>query len=355
MAVATMAAALFATAAHTSTTSGLNPVTINSSPAEQLASYDQRPEVREFIAEMVTKHGFVAEELATIFARARFNPTVARLMMPATSSQPRSWSGYRARFVEPVRIRGGTRFWRENAAALRRATAQYGVPEEIIVGIIGVETVYGRNTGSFRVIDSLSTLAFDYPYKERDRSPFFRAQLEDYLLFARDGNLDVFALRGSYAGAIGIPQFMPGSYRNFAVDFDGDKKIDLSDNPTDAIGSVANYLREHGWIRDQGIFVRTELPDALPASELKRLIDLGSIPALRVDELRKLGFALDPTLSNETLFSLIDLPNEAEGSAATVYVLGTQNFHAITRYNRSYFYAMAVAELAEAVRAQMRP
>ncbi len=209
MAVAIMAVMLTATAADTSKTSRSKRINTSANlAAEQRGGlptgYDQRPEVREFIGQMVEKHAFVASELETLFARARFNSTVARLMTPATSSEPRSWTTYRGRFVEPIRIRAGARFWNENSAALARATTLHGVPEDIIVGIVGVETVYGRNTGNFRVIDALTTLAFDYPYKERDRSPFFREQLEDYLLFSRDGKLDVFEVLGSYAGAIGL-------------------------------------------------------------------------------------------------------------------------------------------------------
>ena len=317
------------------------------------AHYERRPEVQAFIEQLKDRHGFDATELARLFGGVRYLPVVARLMLPSTATQPKSWTAYRGRFIEPMRINAGVRFWSDNTSTLARATANYGVQEDIIIGITGVDTIYVLNSGNFRVIDALSTLAFDYPNKERDRSPFFKAQLEDYLLFARDGKIDYFDVRGSYAGAIGIPQFMPGSYRRYAVDFDGDQHINLRSNAADAIGSVANFLREHGWVRGLTIFYPTVLPADLDASELKRLIALGSDPKVTAGELRKLGFAIDASVADTDLLALIDLPNEGEPGRDTEYVLGTQNFAALTRYNRSYFYAMAVAELGTNVRAAL--
>jgi membrane-bound lytic murein transglycosylase B len=345
-----------AEAARKKTKAKARPVKAAASNPERdgiAAHYDQRPEVQAFIEELNARHGFEAHELSRVFASVRYLPVVARLMRPAPVTQPKSWTAYRGRFIEPTRINAGVRFWTDNSSTLTRAALAYGVPEDIIVGITGVETIYGRNTGSFRVIDSLTTLAFDYPNKERDRSPFFKAQLEDYLLFARDGRLDYFDVRGSYAGAIGIPQFMPGSYRRYAVDFDGDQTINLRSNTADAIGSVANFLREHGWVRGMTIFYPTVLPADLDSSELKRLIALGSDPKISAGELRKLGFVIDASVTDPDLLALIDLPNEGEAGRTTEYVLGTQNFAALTRYNRSYFYAMAVAELGSSVRAAM--
>ena len=198
-----------------------------------------RPEVRAFIGEMVQRHGFVANELEFLFSRARSREDVLRFIAPPKEPRERSWQTYRARFVNDTRIRGGVAFWRRHASTLARAAREHGVPEEIIVAIIGVETLYGRQTGNFRVVDSLATLAFDYP----PRAAFFRAELEQYLLLARDESFDVFSVKGSYAGAIGIPQFMPGSIRRYAVDYDGNARIDLRKSPVDAIGSVANFLR----------------------------------------------------------------------------------------------------------------
>jgi len=321
------------------------------------SGYERRPEVRAFVDDLATRHGLSADALLRTFKEVRNLPSVARLMVPATSSQPPSWSAYRKRFIEPQRIAAGVRFWTEHAELLARAERVYGVPAEIIVGITGVETIYGRNTGSYRVIDALATLAFDYPKDApRDRSPFFRAQLEDYLLFVREQRLDAFEVRGSYAGAIGIPQFMPGSYRRFAVDFDGDGAIDLRANTADVIGSVANFLREHGWVPGATIYHPVTLPVGLRAEDLQRLIDAGADPTITGATLRALSFELPVALGDTDKFALINLPNPqapGESAAPTEYVLGTRNFLALTRYNRSYFYAMAVAGLGAAVRAQL--
>lgn len=319
----------------------------NASPV----NYGSRPDVSAFIMDMVSQHGFNAGELQEIFARTRQNATVLRLMTPATSTAPRSWSRYRARFVEPIRIEAGLRFWSEHSADLERAAQQYGVPENIIVGIIGVETVYGRNMGNFRVIDTLTTLSFDYPNREvRDRSPFFRSQLEEFLLLARDQHLDVFEPVGSYAGAIGIPQFMPGSYRNLAVDFNSDGAIDLRSSPADAIGSVAHYLKEHGWERGAGVYAPVNLPRPIDAAGLRSMVQAGAEPRYRADALRQAGFEFDPRLDGQTLLALIDLPEQDEDANRVDYVLGLRNFYALTRYNRSYFYAMSVADLGQAIR-----
>jgi len=317
----------------------------------QPANYGNRTDVSAFIMDMVSQHGFKADELQDLFARTRQNATVLRLMTPATSSAPRSWSRYRARFVEPIRIEAGLRFWSEHSAELERAARQYGVPEHIIVGIIGVETVYGRNMGSFRVIDTLTTLSFDYPSREvRDRSPFFRSQLEEFLLLVRDQRLDVFEPLGSYAGAIGIPQFMPGSYRHLAVDFNGDGVIDLRNSPADAIGSVAHYLKEHGWERGANVYTPVNLPQAIDAAELQSMVQAGAEPRYRADALRQAGFEFDARLEAQTLLALIDLPEQDQDAKRVDYVLGLRNFYALTRYNRSYYYAMAVAELGQAIR-----
>ena len=197
----------------------------------QTPSYQNRKEVKEFVAEMVKKHGFKQKELARVLAQAQFQPAIVRAMDQPPESVLGSWQAYRAIFIRPERIQAGAEFWNRNAEALKRAATEFGVQEDVIIGIIGVETTFGRNIGTYRVIDALATLAFDYP----KRASYFRGELEHYLVFVRDQGIDPLRVKGSYAGAIGIPQFMPGSYRRFAVDFDGDGQINLATSAADAI------------------------------------------------------------------------------------------------------------------------
>ena len=227
-----------------------------SGPTRQRAAapvaYASRPEVQAYIDDLVAREHFDRDALLRLFADAHYSDTAARLLAPSSAAGVRrDWNAYRARFIDPVRLDAGYRFWDVNADTLARAEKEFGVPPEIIVGIVGVETVYGRNTGTFRVIDVLSTLAFDFPVSPgRDRSAFFREQLTDALAMDRDGMADLASLRGSYAGAIGMPQFMPGSIRRYAIDYDRDGRIDLAGSPADVIGSVANFLVQQGWVRD---------------------------------------------------------------------------------------------------------
>jgi membrane-bound lytic murein transglycosylase B len=306
-----------------------------SAPPSQ-TPYGKRDDVHGFIRGMVERHGFVERELKFLFSRARREPAILTAITPPKDAKARSWLDYRARFVTDTRIAEGAEFWRRNAAALERASSEHGVPEEIIVAIIGVETVYGRQMGTWRVIDALSTLAFDYP----PRAEFFRDELEQYLLFARDAGIDVFSVRGSYAGAIGIPQFMPGSYRRFAVDFDGDGAVDLRASPTDAIGSVANFLVKHGWRRGE----RVELPARVTGDAHRELVDAGVEPKTPLADLKRFGVETRTDLALDTAVALIEL--ESPG-AATEYRLGLRNFFVLTRYNRSVLYASAVYDLAQ--------
>jgi membrane-bound lytic murein transglycosylase B len=298
--------------------------------------YGKREDVRVFVRDMVARHGFVEHELAFLFSRARREPAILAAIVPPKDPKGRSWQLYRARFVTDSRIAEGGDFWRRNAAALARAAQAHGVPEEIIVAIIGVETVYGRQMGSWRVIDALSTLAFDYP----PRAEFFRGELEQYLLFAREQGVDVFSVKGSYAGAIGIPQFMPGSYRRFAVDFDGDGTANLRASEADAIGSVANFLEMHGWRRDE----RVQLPARVSGDSHRPLLEAGIEPATALGELKRFGVETRTDLPLGTPVALIEL--ESPG-APTEYRLGLRNFYVLTRYNRSVMYASAVYDLAQ--------
>ncbi|MEW5862937.1 MAG: lytic murein transglycosylase B [Pseudomonadota bacterium] len=304
-------------------------------------SFAARPEVRAFIREMVERHAFVASELEFLFARARRLEQVLKAIAPPREARERSWRAYRERFVNDARIAEGVEFWRRHEAALARAAAQHGVPEEIIVAILGIETVYGRNAGAFRVIDALATLAFDYP----PRADFFRSELEQFLLFARERELDVFSVLGSYAGAIGIPQFMPGSYRRWAVDFDGDGAADLRASAADAVGSVANFLRAHGWRRGEPV----ALPAHVTGEAHRAMLAAGVEPKFALGELRAHGVETRASLPVDTTVALIEL---ATPGAPTEYRLGLANFHVLTRYNRSSFYAAAVQDLARELRAR---
>jgi membrane-bound lytic murein transglycosylase B len=303
--------------------------------------YGKRADVQAFVREMVERHGFVERELAFLFSRARREPAILAAIQPPKEPKARSWQAYRARFVTATRIAEGVEFWRRNAATLERAEQQHGVPPEIVVGIIGVETVYGRQTGTWRVIDALSTLAFDYP----PRAEFFRGELEQYLLFARDQGLDVFSVKGSYAGAIGIPQFMPGSYRRYAVDFDGDGASNLRSSEADAIGSVANFLAAHGWRRGE----RVSLPARVSGESFRALLGKGLEPATRLDELKRYGVEARTDLALETPVALVELDSEG---APPEYRLGMRNFYVLTRYNRSALYASAVQDLAQEIKAR---
>lgn len=305
--------------------------------------YDQRPEVDQFVLDLAKRHAFKEDELRQVFAGAHREDGI----LDAMRAQPRqadSWEDYRAQFVNERRVRAGLEFWKANRRSLSRARATYGVPEEIIVAIIGIETFYGRNTGRWRVIDALSTLAFDYP----PRAQFFRGELENYLLFVRDMDLDVFSVKGSYAGAIGIPQFMPGSYLRYAVDFDGDGATDLRANAADAIGSVANFLRRHGWEPgspvQRRVRVSGEVPDALVSTD--------PTPRLTLDELKQAGVRVrGAPLPTDTRAVLLRLDSPGH---SVEYRLGLQNFYVLTRYNRSLFYAMSVSDLADALHAERR-
>ncbi len=305
--------------------------------AETAVAAQSRAEIEIFIGEMVRRHGFKQAELESIFGMAQFQPAIINaISQPATS---RPWYEYRPLFVNPRRIAGGVDFWKSHAATLERARKEFGIPEEIITAVIGVETTYGIQTGRHRVLDALMTLAFDYP----KRAEFFRNELEQYLLLGREQNADVLNIRGSYAGAIGIPQFMPSSYRRYALDFDGDGKADLSGSTADAIGSVANYLKSFGWETEQTVVV----PALVNGENYREALFAGRKPTYTMEEIRKLGVIPRADASGDHLATLVELANEGGNE----YWLGFNNFFVITRYNRSVHYAMSVFQLAEEIRA----
>jgi membrane-bound lytic murein transglycosylase B len=304
--------------------------------------YASRAEVRQFIDDIVAEHGFDRARVERWLNAARYSATVERLMQPPIPFGQRNWLEYRSRYVEDKRVRAGVDFWRANATALERANERFGVPPEIIVAIIGVETYWGRITGNFRTIDVLATLSFDY----LRRADYYRKELVELLLLAREQRTDPLAYKGSFAGAIGLPQFMPGSIRRFAIDFDGDGRIDLAGSATDAIGSVARFLVEHGWQRDLPILFDAEADEAIVDS-LGRGIDA---VATWSDALNA-GVVADLPLPLDTPVIVIDLPYlDAGGAPSRLFRVGTVNFAAVLQYNRSYFYATAVVELAEALR-----
>ncbi len=303
--------------------------------------------VRDFEDDIVARNGFERAQIEDVIKRARFIDSAVQLVKPAPPGKPKNWQAYSDRFIEPIRINAGVRFWNENADLLARAEATYGVPAEIIVGILGVETIYGRDTGRFRVVDVLTTLAFAYPEapNRADRMAFFRGELEHALLLARKENIDPFSLLGSFAGAVGMPQFMPGNILKYGVDFDGDGIVDLRGSAADAIGSVANFLVQHGWDRNN------TGPAVFPADVAPSLAWQGLLGGLEARyqpaELDGAGVATRTALPDGRLYGLVDLQN---GADPTEYWVANANFFAITKYNRSYFYAMSVVELGRAVR-----
>lgn len=320
----------------------------NASAAASASHFEQWKQVNDFITEMVSKHGFSRDELTTLFSQVKLIESARQLVKPAPPGKPKNWKAYRARFIEPRRIDAGLAFWNQYSAALERAQQKYGVPPEIIVGLIGVETIFGQLTGKYRVADTLTTLAFAYPEtaNQAARQQFFRGELESLLLIARDSHLDPLQFRGSYAGAIGWCQFMPSSIRQYAVDFDGDGVINLNDSPVDAIGSVAHYLAEHGWKRNLPIAAPATLNSNPPSPQLQEFIGQGLRAGYSLSQLKVAVSSADTNLPDQILYGLADLQN---GDEPDEYWLVTDNFFAITHYNRSYFYAMSVYELGRVI------
>ncbi len=382
--------------------------------APDVVTYGQRDDVMRLGAEIAERRGLDAAWVAAALQRARYVPNVAKFIMPPPAGTAKNWAAYRARFVEPIRIRAGAAFWRANRRWLALAEELYGVPPEIVVGVIGVETIYAQQMGNFRVIDALATLSFDFPTGRRDRSAFFRTELEEFFVMCKSEGLDPTAPKGSYAGAMGMPQFMPSSFNRYAVDLDGDGHVDLARSSADAIGSVAHYLAEFGWQR--GVPTRFDVAAPVETIDRAALLVPDIVPSFSVQEFAQRGARLDaaalvysarmealrPALpasapvaamaasepagaasaasepdtgasaaaaatsaasavevaapaaasapasaaSPALKLALVELQN---GDAAASYVAGTPNFYAITRYNWSSYYAMAVIELGEAV------
>jgi membrane-bound lytic murein transglycosylase B len=273
---------------------------------------------------------------------------VRKLVMPPPAGVAKNWAAYRARFIEPQRIAAGTAFWNANVRWLDQAERRWGVPPEVVVAIVGVETFYGRITGNFRLLDALATLAFDFPPGRRDRSTFFRSELEEFLVLCAREGADPQAVKGSYAGAMGLPQFMPGTVNRFAVDFDQDGHVDLHKSGADVVGSVAHYLAAWGWQRGMA----THYDVAVPSDTALRAVLLAPdiLPTFSALQFAERGAELaEAGRTHDGLLALVELHN---GELAPSYVAGTQNFYAVTRYNWSSYYAMAVIELAQALKQQ---
>jgi len=299
-------------------------------------AYQHRDEVKSFAKEMSEKHGFDEKGLLVIFAQAKYKQNIIdAISRPA--ERVLTWAEYQDIFLTEKRIRDGRSFMLEHKDALIAAEKKYGIPPVIVTAVIGVETMYGRITGSFRVLDALSTLSFDYP----PRSKFFRKELEQFLLLAREQKQSILDINGSYAGAMGYGQFIPSSYRAYAVDFDEDGFSDIWHNPTDAIGSVANYFAEHGWRKGDEVVVKAD-----PTSDLDDIVNVSLKPTQTLGDLKKLGVKSSVIAEDSERIS----PMRLAGKSGDEYWLGFTNFYVITRYNHSKLYAMAVYQLSEALR-----
>ncbi|CAE6729742.1 hypothetical protein R75461_01933 [Paraburkholderia nemoris] len=318
--------------------------------------YANNPNVDAFISDMSARYDFDEAALHALFARVSYSATAVKLVTPAPSPSVKNWRVYQSRFLDQVRINAGVRFWRANQATLQRAYEEFGVPPEVVVGIIGVETIYGRFMGNFRVLDALTTLSFDYPNtaNRADRQATFRKNLEDYLVWTCDSQIDPTTVLGSYTGAIGIPQFLPSSIVQYAVSYDGNKQIDLRTSQADAIGSVANYLRQNGWENGRPVVWKIGT-DAGSLGVAQAAADGKPEPHWPLDQLLRAGLLLNEPgvdIASEagTPVTVVDLPSPGRG---TEFMLGLKNFYVLTRYNRSFFYALAVYQLGERVKAQM--
>ncbi|WP_439133530.1 lytic murein transglycosylase B [Pseudomaricurvus sp.] len=300
------------------------------------ANYADDSGATAFIDQMVKDYGFSEDELKGWLSQAEKKQSILdAISRPAEKTK--TWAEYRKIFVTSSRVSKGVDFWQENSEALTKAETTYGVPAEIIVAIIGVETRYGQYMGSYRVIDALSTLAFDYP----PRSPFFTKELREFLILTREQNRDPLSLKGSYAGAMGFGQFMPSSYRAYAADFDDDGFIDIWENRKDAIGSVANYFVRHGWKKDEPVVVRARTRAGYDKSVLNDSLK----PLHTVASLEEKGFTPVTSLPGKDKATAIEL----EGEHGTEFWMGLNNFYVITRYNHSRLYAMAVYQLSQEI------
>ena len=316
------------------------------------ASYAKRPDAMAWAERVAQENQLDPKWVKAQLAQAKLIPSIPKLILPPAQVSQKNWAAYRARFIEPKRIQAGIQFWQRHQALLSQAEQAFGVPQWLIVGVIGVETFYGQHTGNFRVLDALSTLTFDFPKEHpraTERQAFFSKELAQFLVITSKENIKPANLKGSYAGAMGLPQFMPSSWAKFAVDFDGDKHIDLFGNPADVIGSVANYFKAFQW--------QAGMPTHYPVKFDSLLLDMDALmapdilPTFSVNSFLAKGAVVEgDALLHKGQLALIELLN---GNDPPSYVAGTENFYAITRYNWSSYYAMAVIDLGQAVAREM--
>jgi membrane-bound lytic murein transglycosylase B len=314
--------------------------------------YEDRADAMALADSISAARGLDAQWARQAIGKARFTASVVKAISPPPVGTPKNWAVYRSRFIDPIRVKAGVKFWQAHHDTLQRAEAETGVPAAIVVGIIGVESIFGQQIGTYRVMDALVTLALDFPSvhpKAAARAAFFRQELEEFLVLTARTQTDPLALRGSYAGALGMPQFMPSSWAKYAIDFDGDGRVDLFNSPADVIGSVANYFKAFQWQRG----MPTHYPVSFNLSQLDRdaLMAPDILPTFTPAEFAAKGALTDSAGMRHTgRLALIELQN---GAAPPQYVAGTENFYAITRYNWSSYYAMAVIELGRDISAAM--
>ncbi len=317
--------------------------------AAKAPTHGDTPEVQALSERLAQAHQLPLPWVRRQIAHAARLDSLSSLVLPPATPSAKNWQAYRERFVEPRRIAAGLAFWQQHRLALQRAEKKYGVPAELVVGIIGVETYFGRHMGNFRLIDALSTLALNFPTehpRHAERSAFFQAELGHFLAQAHRAGPSALNTKGSYAGAMGWPQFMPSSVAQWAVDFDGDGRIDLVRSPVDAIGSVANYLKSFGWV--SGMPTHYPVTPPMDPAQRETLLLPDILPSFSAERMTELGATLQgPGLQHTGPLALVELHN---GGQEPSYVAGTENFYVVTRYNWSSYYALAVIELAQAIR-----
>jgi membrane-bound lytic murein transglycosylase B len=325
-----------------------HPSSTNRSADARGPVYGKRHDVMLVADDIAQRRDLNRAWVRQVLSQARFVAAIGKAVTPPAVGVAKNWQAYRGRFIEPRRIQAGVAFWQTHRAALERAQAQTGVPPEIVVGVLGVETIYGQQTGSFRVLDALATLAFDFPAshpRAAERSAYFKGELEQFLTLVQRTERNPLTQKGSYAGAMGLPQFMPTSWVRYAVDFDGDGVVDLNTSAEDAIGSVANYFKAFGW--QPGVATHFQVTFDAQKLDLEALLLPDILPTFSAASFQARGAVLTGDAQYyDGKLALVELQM---GDAAPVYVAGTDNFYAITRYNWSSYYAMAVIELGQAV------